>query len=338
MDWEDNSSDNECPVRKPRLYKTRAETKKNSSHVNKLQSVDHSDSPSKKIVNESTLRSNRLSLPELKFAESIDFQKELREATKRLRHIQVENEVTFKFGPNTNNKDKLKTLDHNIIKPEYIKKTILEKVEEDNKNMMNSVRDEPSGKESSSPEASPNLIAKEIKVHNQPKTFYYGMNEPIRNDFSEDVVDYFANNVKITNTHVSSESDISTDIDSDENNTAKTKIDLQLRPILPKKQLEIPRFSPAMAWRLLSNIETSYTNVTTASDEIPLFVEESIEKCARPPPPLLHIGPRSNNDKSGDSGISGDDAMPIVGFDETPESALLNIDPQISVSSQTCDN
>lgn len=34
-------------------------------------------------------------------------------------------------------------------------------------------------------------------------------------------------------------------------------ISLQLRPTLPKKQFEIPRFSPAAAWRLLSTAETS---------------------------------------------------------------------------------
>lgn len=71
-------------------------------------------------------------------------------------------------------------------------------------------------------------------------------------------------------------------------------ISLQLRPILPRKQLDIPRFSPTAAWRLLSALESPPPS--EEDDLVPL--EERI-----PIPPLpLHIHP----DKSGDSGISGD--------------------------------
>lgn len=47
-------------------------------------------------------------------------------------------------------------------------------------------------------------------------------------------------------------------------------ISLKLRPTLPKKQLEIPRFSPSAAWRLLSTLETPGPSMSTASEEIPV--------------------------------------------------------------------
>lgn len=47
-------------------------------------------------------------------------------------------------------------------------------------------------------------------------------------------------------------------------------ISLKLRPTLPKKQLEIPRFSPSAAWRLLSALEAPGPTMSTASEEIPV--------------------------------------------------------------------
>lgn len=47
-------------------------------------------------------------------------------------------------------------------------------------------------------------------------------------------------------------------------------ISLKLRPTLPKKQLEIPRFSPSAAWRLLSALEAPGPAMSTASEEIPV--------------------------------------------------------------------
>lgn len=66
------------------------------------------------------------------------------------------------------------------------------------------------------------------------------------------------------------------------------QISLQLRPMLPRKQLDIPRFSPTAAWRLLSALESA------PSEDDDLLPPESPL-----PPPLAP-------DKSGDSGISGD--------------------------------
>ncbi|KAJ8911059.1 hypothetical protein NQ315_015113 [Exocentrus adspersus] len=328
LEWEENSSDTDFPVRKARLFKTRAETKKNSSHVNKFPDSDYSKNQISNSNSEpcSNLRSHRLSLPELKTATCDEFQKELKEATKRLRHIHAETSTTIKYETNENkthivNNEKLKTLDHNVNNAENIRRKLKEMETDDNKNIINLIRGEASGKESSTPDTSPNLITKDITGRDQPKTFYFGMDEPTGNT---DIVDAFTTNLhqinKISN---SSESDLSSDIDSDENNVSKIGIDLQLRPILPKKQLEVPRFSPAVAWRLLSSMEINDTVTTTASDEVAVFVEERIEKYSRPPPPSVQVGQRSSNDKSGDSGISGDDAMPAACYDESPENCVV---------------
>lgn len=50
-------------------------------------------------------------------------------------------------------------------------------------------------------------------------------------------------------------------------------IALKLRPTLPKKQLEIPRFSPSAAWRLLSALETPGPTMSTASEEMPVSID-----------------------------------------------------------------
>lgn len=70
-------------------------------------------------------------------------------------------------------------------------------------------------------------------------------------------------------------------------------ISLKLRPTLPRKQLDIPRFSPTAAWRLLSALESP---VHSEEDDL-VLMEEQI--------PHPHAG-HQMTDKSGDSGISGD--------------------------------
>ena len=52
----------------------------------------------------------------------------------------------------------------------------------------------------------------------------------------------------------SSEPDVNEDV-----KTEVGSIALNLRPTLPKKQLEIPRFSPTTAWKLLSNMDPNQT-------------------------------------------------------------------------------
>ncbi|XP_060516187.1 uncharacterized protein LOC132695750 [Cylas formicarius] len=308
-EWDENSSD-EFPIRRARLFKTRAETKKETSHVNKLEQVDKYEDAVRVGTAEFACGTNRLSLPEMKFVECAEFQKELKEATERFRNAKLEASTTDRDRTTADGKEKLKTLDP---KNEYLKnkfKQIVE-IEENNNNVtassLGSPRGEPSGKESSTPEPSPNMKMKD-RLGGKPKSFYFGMDETNVTNYRIDTV-----------VPQSSESDISTDIEGDDvNDETGTGIDLRLRPILPKKQLEIPRFSPAAAWKLLSSVELNDdNNGTLASDDVPVMIEETIEKYSRPPPPDIQLGPRSN-DKSGDSGISGD-AGP-VGCDETLDS------------------
>uniref|UniRef100_A0A1B6BXV3 Uncharacterized protein n=1 Tax=Clastoptera arizonana TaxID=38151 RepID=A0A1B6BXV3_9HEMI len=136
------------------------------------------------------------------------------------------------------------------------------------------------------------------------KTFYFGMSEESNKETDNiQEVDRFAESLhrraqksvaKSKNKSLNvttSESEISSDAGNDENTNG---ISLQLRPMLPRKQLDIPRFSPSTAWRLLSTLESPPPS--EEDDLIPL--EDRI-----PAPPLpLHLHP----DKSADSGISGD--------------------------------
>ncbi|XP_076762438.1 uncharacterized protein LOC143430245 [Xylocopa sonorina] len=134
-----------------------------------------------------------------------------------------------------------------------------------------------------------------------PKTFYFGMNECPSGDIPNDEVYKFQD-------REDARSSVDTTDDTDDNEkTVVENISLKLRPTLPKKQLEIPRFSPSAAWRLLSALETPGPSMSTASEELPVMFEERIERLSRPPPLFpLSLGPRSWHDKSGDSGISGD--------------------------------
>ncbi|KAG8312552.1 hypothetical protein J6590_020474 [Homalodisca vitripennis] len=139
------------------------------------------------------------------------------------------------------------------------------------------------------------------------KTFYFGMNEDDMlnnsNSSGEDnpEVERFAASIQrraLTTTtpqppalahhHASGSDSLSSDPNGEENGPT---ISLQLRPILPRKQLDIPRFSPTAAWRLLSALESPPPS--EEDDLVPL--EDRI-------PAPHHIHP----DKSGDSGISGD--------------------------------
>ncbi|XP_012275965.1 uncharacterized protein LOC105697322 isoform X2 [Orussus abietinus] len=134
-----------------------------------------------------------------------------------------------------------------------------------------------------------------------PKTFYFGMNEPQPSRSS--------GGMPSRNLDDSHPEAPSVDVDEDLQKREEPGIEdiaLKLRPTLPKKQLEIPRFSPSAAWRLLSALETPGPAMSTASEEVPVLFEERIERLSRAPPPLMALGPRSSHDKSGDSGISGD--------------------------------
>lgn len=259
-----------------------------------------------------------------------DFQTELREATKRMRNIKMEikedRKKTELAKEQKLTKEKLKTLDHNINKKDNVRQK-LKQLENDDENCrinpIESLRGQPSGKEST-PEPSPPRITQKEK--NLPtKTFYFGMDKPVEKTFFNNAVDRFAATLAPRNLLPpnSSGSDLSSELDLEESHVSSKGIALQLRPILPKKQLEIPRFSPAAAWKLLSSVENNTPISIAPSDDGPAFIEDRIEKLSRPPPPpTIQLGPRSSHDKSGDSGISGDAGPP--GFDESPEPVIIN--------------
>lgn len=165
-----------------------------------------------------------------------------------------------------------------------------------------------------------------------PKSFYFGgvpCEEKIDNQTEEDVdreqmelIDRFAESILIKQRcTISSESALSSD---NEDNVEIRKhdpsllqeINLQLRPTLPRKQFEIPRFSPAAAWRLLAiedekrddtlewinNVEKANNSqiIEIRHDEVDRG-EERIERIYREP-----VAGVPTDNKSGDSGISGD--------------------------------
>lgn len=126
------------------------------------------------------------------------------------------------------------------------------------------------------------------------KTFYFGMDEPVDDPFGFDT---FTSKVP-GNSYSSSESHLSsadgfTDVIYDETSGG---ISVQLRATLPRKQIDIPRFSPAAAWRLLATIEP-----TPIPQEEEVITLES--RIAAPPHPIQIPAVM---DKSADSGISGD--------------------------------
>ncbi|CAH1103415.1 unnamed protein product [Psylliodes chrysocephalus] len=334
---DDTDQNPKMPIRKARLFKTRAETKKQSSHPNENTQDDLSNLDCMNV--KTNLK--RLSLPEGKVMDFNEFTRELKDATQR-------RSVDKHLKNDSNIDTKIKNLSNEASREEMRFK---ENKENQLKSVVTHIRGEASGKESSTPEMSPDLQPKyQFKKDSlKPKqVFYFGMNEGSReNLFKEDIFDTL-------DAEHSSGSDISSDIDSDENDTFRSGIDLQLRPILPKKQLEIPRFSPAAAWRLLSldandeDSKTTQTVTTTVSgsgagiegvtgfggtimtDDVPLFMEEHIEKYSRPLPLLLNAGQRSCNDKSGDSGISGDDAVPIVYCYDDDDDNIADNDDRVS--------
>ncbi|XP_018019531.1 uncharacterized protein LOC108675998 [Hyalella azteca] len=85
-------------------------------------------------------------------------------------------------------------------------------------------------------------------------------------------------------------------------------VTVNLRPILPKRQREIPRFSPNAAWRFLGEepfLPGENLNESRSSEEVDAVFEDKILGFSRPVAP-----PRGSGEKSADSGISGDAGSP----------------------------
>ncbi|XP_062700703.1 uncharacterized protein LOC109413950 [Aedes albopictus] len=144
-----------------------------------------------------------------------------------------------------------------------------------------------------------------------------------------DAIDRFAASL-MNGTKFASGSDsaASSDVDMRTNgndlDSEAQEICLKLRPTLPRKNFEIPRFSPAAAWRLLTTEDDFGRDATELfpfvekktvlrSLEAVDAAEDRIERIYREPVPGLQ------DNKSGDSGISGDAGLPDIG-----EAQLLN--------------
>ena len=144
---------------------------------------------------------------------------------------------------------------------------------------------------------------------------------PLSNDEINNIFSYFV---------VSSESLLS----DGEGDSDSSDILLNLRPTLPRKQLQIPRFSPVAAWRSLlveTNLSESKSNgkVNGSSLHLHLSTEEAkneikIEKIYREP--SFNLLSQQLDNKSGDSGISAGD------IGNTPDS---NLPPAYLMSSWT---
>lgn len=333
--------------RKPRLFKTRLETiKNNSSPINKpVESIKYSKNETNQLDTSKTDNMNYVNNKTLKTDDNlqqeqqkrytnntIDFKDELQMVTSNLKYNHVNNKVNnddYKFNGKIDYKEKIKTLDHNIKK---YKKPINDNVDNNTENK-HKLKSHTEAMNNDGFDDNFDKIESDMKISDkkqEPKTFYFGMEETMNYTMDNNNMNY---DVHLNNNNDNDASSFESDLSSwTENNnadppnrsgdyqTSKSGIDLKLRPILPKKPLEIPRFSPAAAWRLLSTMNFSEQSANTlASDDCPVFVEDRIEKYSRPPPPTIQAA-RFSNDKSGDSGISGD-AGPTV-FEDGAEMTL----------------
>ncbi|XP_042236076.1 serine/arginine repetitive matrix protein 2-like isoform X2 [Homarus americanus] len=98
-------------------------------------------------------------------------------------------------------------------------------------------------------------------------------------------------------------------LDNENDVRVEGELCMNLRPTLPRRQFEIPRFSPNAAWRSLSLERASRhpeaLDETRSSEEPDSVYEARIQRFTRPTAP-----PRGSGEKSADSGISGDAGSP----------------------------
>lgn len=236
------------------------------------------------------------------------------------------------------NSEKMKTIDKpfkKLAKESELKKTN-SAITSSNSSLTNSSKSIPS-KEVVTPKSKPIVekvdeeIEEPLLKNEIPKksNFYFGMNskteEEMEADEKEiacieeeqmDAINRFAEDIfKTTNggkylAQVSSESALSSDYGED--TTDSSDICLNLRPTLPRKQLQIPRFNPSAAWRSLS-IETNLNQMKGSSASTNTLLsnpdeqknEAKIERIYREP--SFNLPNQQQDNKSGDSGISAGD-------------------------------
>lgn len=100
-------------------------------------------------------------------------------------------------------------------------------------------------------------------------------------------------------------------------------VNIQLRPTLPRKQMDIPRFSPTDAWRALWALESpqprrSERLRSESSTDNGDILEEQIRRVSRVTAPR-----RAMADRCGDSGISPDAGSPLFIHDAIDNSGFV---------------
>ncbi|XP_071455097.1 serine/arginine repetitive matrix protein 2-like [Hetaerina americana] len=141
-----------------------------------------------------------------------------------------------------------------------------------------------------------------------PTPFYFGMEGDIEDEMKtkamseeRDKVEKFAERVRQMRMEEVLTEEVEWQRRSDDEEEEESGIDLCLRPTLPKKQPQVPRFSPIAAWRLLGS------PVMMHSPEPSIVLTDSLlpEKVpAMGGSRVIEMEPRG--EKSADSGISGD--------------------------------
>lgn len=284
--------------RKQRLFKTRVETTKKPIHVRKLSSDE--DRLSDSVKKTKTF----FQIPQFRREKSFDVS------------LLSKSKVVKPPSPPQQQIEIFETTKS------------LKKIKENSKNQQNCFQQELlAATKKRIIEPKQKVLITEKITEQLPKTFYFGMNENQENEIYQnsmnrtqlDEIDKFAESLlnKSRKKAESSESALSSDCDDIPVSTLilineNSGISLQLRPTLPKKQFDVPRFSPAAAWRQLSTTTTAATDeqsrdyendfITPAWDETNSS-EIRIERIIRRPPVLP-------DNKSGDSGISGDAGLP----------------------------
>lgn len=140
---------------------------------------------------------------------------------------------------------------------------------------------------------------------NSVKKYYFGMENPEDSSLDYDIGNY------VKSSDISDEllSNFSNNLDDSTDFGSSQKIVLKLRPILPKKRLEIPKFSSSLAWKLLYSaaaVDSDQNADRGSTNEEEFSCEERIAPFS-PSRLSKSLEFQFSQDKSGDSGISGDE-------------------------------
>uniref|UniRef100_A0A0K8TAQ7 Uncharacterized protein n=1 Tax=Lygus hesperus TaxID=30085 RepID=A0A0K8TAQ7_LYGHE len=288
QEWENAGLDGQ-PSRRLRLFKTRAESRKKLAEHN-LHSLNNGYLPPSGALHRS------LSTPQ--------FHAELLEAAEKLRPVReppVGKASESPSPPPTRNYDILD-------KDKYFEASPYAKNAEQNKHHNANTKSRPELRpkvEGCTDRDSPSSLQEPwrgagAKSPQPPvKTFYFGMNAQEETNEPSIVDKFVAKIQQVPHGSYDGSHGPNSDAYSDsvvDDDAVKGEISVQLRATLPRKQLDIPRFSPTTAWRLLSAAEPPQQ---CEEDDVLQFEQRMFA-----PPLPIHIPVLM--DKSADSGISGD--------------------------------